>query len=199
MDTTKLLLFGGAAGAVWWFFLRDPLPSDAMYQGDIQPGATCPGTTTVATVAMHVYYSPSTKQAYCSTTAPTAAQIAAGKAANVPSGGSVQAAPSSPSSGTPAVSNSIDGIYAKLISAAGGTGNLGVDAWGFYLNQALSQSGLGPAPDPAPIFSLGADRSQTFSAADYWAKMAPALKSAYGLSGLGRRGLGCMYDVMVRG
>jgi hypothetical protein len=103
--------------------------------------------------------------------------------------------PVSPAKAPPvaaAPSNTLDGLYAKLVAAAGAPSALGVDAWGYYLNQILADAKLGAAPDPVPVFSLGSDRSQLFPAAEYWAKMAPALKSQYGLSGLGPKGFGWM-------
>jgi hypothetical protein len=85
-----------------------------------------------------------------------------------------------------------------MIKAANApSAGLGVDAWGYYLNQELSPLGL-QAPDPQPIFSgliaglnqmnntnLAFDRSSLVTASTYWAQMAPALRSQLGLSGLG--------------
>lgn len=93
---------------------------------------------------------------------------------------------SNPISVTPASTPSLDAIYAGMVAkakAAGESSSLGADAWGYYLNQ----SGV-TAPDPLPILSAAVpnfDRSQTFTAAQYWAIMAPALQSQLGLSGLG--------------
>jgi hypothetical protein len=86
-------------------------------------------------------------------------------------------------------SRSLDAIYADMTAkakAAGESASLGVDAWGYYLNQ----TGI-TGPDPMPIFSAAVpnfDRSQTFTSAQYWAIMAPALQSQLGLSGLGLYG-----------
>ena len=79
--------------------------------------------------------------------------------------------------------NTLDGIYARLV-ATSPSGQHGVDEWNSYLATA---GNLTP-PDPMPIFSAavpGFARSQALTAAQYWAVMAPALKSQLGLSGLG--------------
>ena len=84
---------------------------------------------------------------------------------------------------------SLDTLYSKMVAAAKAAGqgdSLGVDAWGYYLNN----SGI-TAPDPLPIFSAAVsnfDRAQVFTAPQYWAIMAPALKTQLGLSGLGMYG-----------
>lgn len=103
--------------------------------------------------------------------------------------------------------NVLDGIYTAMVKAANApSAGLGVDAWGYYLNQQLGPLGLS-APDPMPLFqayvtSISApppggspgqpatfDRSTyTFSGPTYWAVMAPALRSQLGLSGLGLYG-----------
>jgi hypothetical protein len=84
--------------------------------------------------------------------------------------------------------NTVAGIQAATLLAAGAPAEgLGVDAWGWYLNQQLAPLGK-VAPDPMPIFtaaSPGFDRSQPVTAAQYWGVMAPALRSQLGLSGLG--------------
>jgi hypothetical protein len=100
--------------------------------------------------------------------------------------------------------NVLDGIYARMVAAANAPSQgLGVDAWGYYLNQQLAPLGL-EAPDPQPLFAAyvtsisppppGAGGSQAatfdrstylFSAPAYWNVMAPALRSQLGLSGLG--------------
>ena len=83
--------------------------------------------------------------------------------------------------------NSLDGIYGRLASAA--TGPMGVDAWNTYLAPLLPAGDV--PPDPIPIFtaaSPGFDRSQPLTIGQYWAVMSPALKSQFGLSGLGMMG-----------
>jgi hypothetical protein len=84
--------------------------------------------------------------------------------------------------------NTVAGIQAATLLAAGAPAQgLGVDEWGWYLNQQLAPLGK-TAPDPLPLFQAavpGFDRSQVLTAGQYWAVMAPALKSQLGLSGLG--------------
>lgn len=94
--------------------------------------------------------------------------------------------------------NVLDGIYARLVTAANApTAGLTVDQWGYFLNQQLAPLGLS-APDPQPIFgglvdqlnklnntNLVFDRSSLVTASTYWTQMAPQLKSQLGLSGLG--------------
>ena len=80
---------------------------------------------------------------------------------------------------------SLDSIYQDMVAkaTAAGTSSTGVDGWGYYLNQ----TGVA-APDPIPAFSAAIpnfDRSQNFTAPQYWAIMAPVLKTQLGLSGLG--------------
>jgi hypothetical protein len=92
-------------------------------------------------------------------------------------------------SGSPPAANTVAGIYAKMVTASGlgPTDTLGVDGWGYYLNQILAPMGL-VAPDPLSVFgasAIGADRSVGFTPANYWAVMGPAVKSLTGLSGLG--------------
>jgi hypothetical protein len=69
-------------------------------------------------------------------------------------------------------------------ATAAGTTSTGVDGWGYYLNQVPGVV----APDPILPFTAANpnfDRSQNMSAAQYWAVIAPVLKTQYGLSGLG--------------
>lgn len=84
--------------------------------------------------------------------------------------------------------NTVEGIQARvLLSAKAPAEGLAVDEWGFVLNQVLAPLGKS-APDPMPLFSAassGFDRGQRVTAGQYWAVMAPALKSQLGLSGLG--------------
>lgn len=93
--------------------------------------------------------------------------------------------------------NTLDGIYSRMIAAAAApAAGLAVDSWDFFLNQILSPLGK-TAPDPMPIFTAavsGFDRSQLLTGAQYWAVLAPALKTQLGLSGLGCfAGLGRLY------
>ena len=84
--------------------------------------------------------------------------------------------------------NSLDAIFQRVVTAANApTAGLNVDSWGYYLNAELGKIGKS-APDPMPIFTSAVanfDRSQLLNAAQYWAVMAPALKTQLGLSGLG--------------
>jgi len=91
--------------------------------------------------------------------------------------------------------NSLDGIYAQLVSAANApAAGLTADQWNYYLAPLLP-SGVVP-PDPMSVFPQavsGFARTQLLSAAQYWSVMAPWLKSNAGLSGLGIYGLGLMW------
>lgn len=84
--------------------------------------------------------------------------------------------------------NTVAGIQARVLLAANApAAGLTADQWGWYLNNALAPLGKS-APDPLPVFVAavpGFDRSQALTAGQYWAVMAPALKSQLGLSGLG--------------
>lgn len=84
--------------------------------------------------------------------------------------------------------NTVAGIQARTILAANApAAGLSADQWGWYLNNALAPLGKA-APDPLPLFTAavsGFDRSQKLTAGQYWAVMAPALKSQTGLTGLG--------------
>jgi hypothetical protein len=84
--------------------------------------------------------------------------------------------------------NSLAGIQAHAIALANApAAGLTADQWGYYLNQVLNPLNM-VAPDPMPLFTAAApgfDRSQVLTSGQYWAVMAPALKSQLGLSGLG--------------
>jgi hypothetical protein len=76
---------------------------------------------------------------------------------------------------------------AAIILAKAPAAGLGVDDWGYYVNQALAPYGLS-APDPMPLFTAANSafsRSDLVTSADYWAVMGPALKAQTGLAGLG--------------
>ena len=134
---------------------------------------------------------------------------AAPAAAPATTGGTPAAAPTP--AATPVVAptvdpkaNVLDGIYARMVAAAKAPSQgLGMDAWGYYLNQQLAPLNL-QAPDPMPLFQAyatsisppppggGASQPVTFDRATYlftapayWGVMAPALQSQLGLSGLG--------------
>lgn len=87
--------------------------------------------------------------------------------------------------------NSADGIYAQLVTAAQkgeGTTSLNVDQWNYYLAQVAPQ--LGAPPNPADVFGSisGFSHTQLLSPSQYWAVMAPWLKTNRGLSGVGLMG-----------
>jgi hypothetical protein len=91
--------------------------------------------------------------------------------------------------------NSLDGVFARMVTAANApAAGLSVDQWNYFLAQV--DPALTP-PDPVTVFSAavpGFDRSQKISAVEYWSVMAPWLRKNAGLSGLGPRGLGWMYQ-----
>lgn len=131
------------------------------------------------------------------TTAATAAAAAAAATAKAAADAATAAATSKPNP----KANVLDGIYTAMVKAANApSAGLGVDAWGYYLNQQLAPLGL-QAPDPQPIFAslidglnqlnhtnLVWDRSALVTASTYWTQMAPQLRSQLGLSGLGLYG-----------
>jgi hypothetical protein len=84
--------------------------------------------------------------------------------------------------------NSAAGIQAHTMALANAPATgLTADQWGYFLNQVLNPLNM-VAPDPMPLFTAAAagfDRSQVLTAGQYWAVMAPALKSQLGLTGLG--------------
>ena len=66
--------------------------------------------------------------------------------------------------------NTVAGVQARTIAAAHApAAGLGVDQWGFYLNQILAPLGMS-APDPLPLFTAAApgfDRSQLVTSGQY--------------------------------
>jgi len=132
-------------------------------------------------------------------------------------GTAVAATAATPAAATPAATtpaatpnpkaNVLDGVYTAMVKAANApSAGLGVDQWGYYLNNQLAPLGL-TAPDPVPIFTAmvnaanaalnnvpgqpgmmmpAFDRSTYLvTAPAYWNVMAPQLRSQLGLSGLG--------------
>lgn len=97
-------------------------------------------------------------------------------------------APAAPNPNAITGSDTVAGIQARVLLAAKPPAEgLAVDDWGFYLNDALAPLGK-QAPDPMSVFPAavaGFNRDQKLTAGQYWAVMAPALKSQTGLSGLG--------------
>lgn len=107
----------------------------------------------------------------------------------VPPGTPVVTPPVTPPIANP---NTIAAIQGRVLAAAKAPSEgLGVDAWGWYLNNELGPLGK-TAPDPISLFPAGFDRSTLVPAAQYWAVMEPALK-AQGLSGYGLMGLAGYY------
>ncbi|HXU76431.1 MAG TPA: hypothetical protein VN794_07675 [Methylomirabilota bacterium] len=103
--------------------------------------------------------------------------------------GAGSGAPAGVAPGSPAPSNTLAGVYAKMVAASGlpADARLGADGWNYYLNQVINPLGF-TAPDPVSVFGvllMGADRSAQFTAAEYWAVMGPAIKKSTGLSGFG--------------
>jgi hypothetical protein len=94
-----------------------------------------------------------------------------------------------PSTGVPAPGpvgyNTLDAIYGRMVTAAAApSAGYNADQWNYFLAQV---SNITP-PDVMDVFSSvpGFDRSKNLmSAMEYWAVMAPYLKSKMGLSGLG--------------
>lgn len=84
--------------------------------------------------------------------------------------------------------NTVAGVQARtIVVAKAPAAGLGVDQWGYYMDQVLAPLGM-VAPDPLPLFTAavpGFDRSQLLTSGQYWAVMGPALKSQLGLTGLG--------------
>lgn len=96
--------------------------------------------------------------------------------------------PATPAQPAPAVS--LDAMYQQLKDASAGntffTGDgdsrtASADAWNYYLATVASVT----PPDPGPLFPTNRD---AVTAAQYWAVMAPWVKNAKGLSGLGMFG-----------
>ena len=202
-DNSGMIKLGLVAAAAYYAYTQGWLsvlglggmPSDAVLTGTIPvgkwlngTGSGCPTSASPATVLTYMYYSPSKQQMYCTTTAPTAAQVAAGTP-----GADFTPAPAAPAVVIPnpnaiTGSDTVAGIQARTILAAKAPAEgLAVDDWGYSLNAALAPLGKS-APDPMPIFTAavpGFNRDQKLTAGQYWAVMAPALKSQTGLTGLG--------------
>ena len=120
---------------------------------------------------------PATSAAAADTTTKSAAKSAAAK---LPSVADIQAA--------------------VILAAKAPAEGLGVDEWGFLVNQALAPFGKA-APDPMPLFTAmfnavnqatgqgqRFDRAMLVTAPAYWAVMGPALKAQTGLAGYGMYG-----------
>lgn len=112
-----------------------------------------------------------------------------------PSVGAASPAPAAPAAPDPnriIGGNTLDAIYPRMVALAKApAAGLSVDNWNVALMAAQPSI---TAPDPMPIFQAavpGFDRGQLMSAAQYWAVMAPALRTKLGLSGLGFYGMAC--------
>ena len=128
MNTGKLVAFGAAGVAAWYFFFRTPSTAAAV------PAAPIPAK----------------------------------------------------SAGT------LDAAFQKMVLKSGGKSG-SVDDWNAWLMQGTPSI---TAPDPVPVFTAANpnfDRSQQFTAAQYWAVMSPVIAAQYGLSGLG------FYGTIARG
>lgn len=78
--------------------------------------------------------------------------------------------------------NSLDQIYQRL-AAAVGSSQYTADGFNVYLKQV---GGVATPPDPAAVFTAaGWNREAPMSLAQYWASIAPYLKTNMGMSGLG--------------
>lgn len=102
--------------------------------------------------------------------------------------------------GTTATTNpagSADAIYVALKAAAGtdpnftGSGDSLTSSgarWGFYLQRVVPGASLS-APVASPdLSSMGIDLGTNYTAAAFWAAVAPWVRSTYGLTGLGALG-----------
>lgn len=76
--------------------------------------------------------------------------------------------------------NSLDQIYIRMVAAAtkDGVTSTGPDVWDAYAVQVGAPNPM-PAPEDAGLTRVN------MTAAQYWAAMAPVLKTQHGLSGLG--------------
>lgn len=201
----SLLTLGAVAVGGYFLYERffaNALPADAQYLGQAQAAGTFaagmvlkPGVNTAAvnySAGQYLYWGPSEKQIYATSTAPTAAVSAAvttSAASSVPpvsttvttGGAPVVPAP------TPApVGPSLASIFSNVLSGASTDPNFtgagdALDSTGYRWNVYTGLALPGKAVPSLP----GLDLSQNMTAQQYWAAMAPALSSAYGLSGLG--------------
>jgi hypothetical protein len=201
----KIGLIGGAAFLAYkqgWLsmFGLGGMPSDAVYIGDTAAGQVCPGTGTPVSVKSFTFHSASTGKYYCTTTPPTAAQVAAAQAAQAALyGGSVQAGPvTTPrDSLPPTVLPSLDALGAQIVARVG-SGSAGPDEFNSLLTQIYPAAG--PLPDPNQLFAgSGWSRPQTMGFSTYWTATAPWLKANKGLSGFGSYGLGLIGELAAEG
>ena len=229
---SSLLTLGavGIGGYFLYEWLTTPaLPADAQYilqwpsttpAGTISAGLTPVGVqgplnepnTSALTVSpgQYVWYSPSQKQYYANSTAPTSAQIAASPvqaALNAPVPSTTVTTDGAPVVTPPATVEpppaqpqpSLASVYSNMIAQASsdpnftGAGDSLTSSgyrWNVYLGLALPSADAIPQP-------TGFDLSQNMTATQYWAVMGPALTQAYGLAGF-MAGLGA-YRASMRG
>lgn len=79
----------------------------------------------------------------------------------------------------------LDSVYQAMLIKANGATAGSIDDWDSWMMQGTPSI---VAPDPMPLFQAatpGFDRATQISAAQYWAVMGPAIKTQYGLTGLG--------------
>ena len=81
----------------------------------------------------------------------------------------------------------LDSVYQAMLAAAkaGSITETNADGWNYFVMQSTPSI---VAPDPVPLFTAANSswqRADNMTAAQYWAVMGPALKTQYGLSGLG--------------
>lgn len=101
----------------------------------------------------------------------------------VPTTGAAPVVPVAPIPPSGPAFNSLDSIYTRLVAAAkaDGTTSTGPDGWNFYAVSVGAPNPM-PAPEDAGLTRVN------MTAAQYWAAMAPLLKTQHGLSGLGMYG-----------
>lgn len=105
------------------------------------------------------------------------------------------AAPAIPATATPVAPAlpSLDVLFARMVAASTGdsaivSGMASPDVWNSYLMQVYPA--VGTLPDPTIQF--GPRPMPAVTAATYWTVMAVYLKTHFGLSGIGRFGLGAV-------
>lgn len=168
-DTSTLLMLAGAGIGGWWLYNNYfGLPSDAGYVGQLPTGQSITEPTgATLTGPGYVYYSPSAKQFYLRSSAPTQAQITAGQSLPAATGGTTTtggttAAPvnstPAPTGGTvsipageiPLPASNLNAVGEPLYYTAQGTqfqtpANL-ADLWGAVVNWAMKDPNYTDVP-----------------------------------------------------
>jgi hypothetical protein len=207
----NIVILGGlAVGGYFLYQYLTGLPADAAYVAQLASGQTATLGGQPFTGPAYIYYSPSTAKFYSSSTAPTAAQTAAGQSM---AGGSVGAPattttatssgpvtsptatvapPTGTATTTAATVQSLDSVYTQLKTLAGSDPNFtgsgdalssSPDHWNVYVNQLLPGASL----NLDTLFG-GPNRFSPVTAAQFWALAGPVLGKQFGLSGY--RGMG---------